>query len=243
MKTSTTDIIFLDEKEVIKNFNQGVPYTKIHNGYIKELRELLTPSEFMLFYTFTDFLDEFNVLKYGDKYLNMQNISELTTEKYSTIRRLIPSMIKKGVLCLYYIEVQDKIFIKGYIMNPKYIEHEKFKPKYANIFNDHKLVEINHEMYRSSSRDTPEYRQWVKNSLERDNYTCQCCGSTENLEVHHILNYADNKDIRTNLDNSITLCQCCHSPMIANSFHNTYGTRNNTQEQLDDYIKLHTNKN
>ena len=35
---------------------------------------------------------------------------------------------------------------------------------------------------------------------------------------------------------------CCHSPVIGGSFHNIYGTRNNTQEQLDDYIKLHTQK-
>ena len=237
-----TGEVFYKTGEMIENFNQGVPYTKLHDGHVKELRKLLTPTEFMLFYTFTDFLDEFNVLKCGDRYLTMQNLGELLKEKYSSIRRLIPSLIKKGVLHMYYIEVQDNTFIKVYIVNPKYIEHERFKPKYTEIFNNPKLVEINHEMYRASTRDNPEYKQWIQNSLERDNYTCQCCGSTENLEVHHILNYADHKDVRTDLNNSITLCQCCHSPVIGGSFHNIYGTRNNTQEQLDDYIKGHTQK-
>lgn len=86
-------------------------------------------------------------------------------------------------------------------------------------------------------RDSKEYKQFVKDVLERDNYTCQRCGSNNNPQVHHILNYSSYKKLRTDVNNGITLCECCHSPMILGSFHQIYGTYNNTKEQLDEYIK------
>lgn len=86
------------------------------------------------------------------------------------------------------------------------------------------------------TRNDIAYKEWVENSLVRYNYTCQCCGSKQNPEVHHILNYAKYKELRTEVDNGIVLCECCHSPMIKGSFHNTYGTRNNTKEQLQEYV-------
>lgn len=53
---------------------------------------------------------------------------------------------------------------------------------------------------------------------ERDNYTCQLCGITENelyrqLDVHHIRNYRlfDDKIKANQIDNLICLCNKCHS--------------------------------
>lgn len=44
--------------------------------------------------------------------------------------------------------------------------------------------------------------------LERDNYQCVLCGSTEELEVHHMLAlYLGGKSVT---DNLITLCSFCH---------------------------------
>lgn len=86
------------------------------------------------------------------------------------------------------------------------------------------------------TRENIEYKLWMQDVLTRDEYTCQCCDSKLNPEVHHILNYAKYKELRIDVDNGITLCECCHSPMIKDSFHNTYGTRNNSKEQLQEYI-------
>ncbi len=94
---------------------------------------------------------------------------------------------------------------------------------------------INNSKY--ITRSDIEYKQWINSVLERDNYTCQCCGSKLNPEVHHILNYSQYKNLRVDIDNGTTLCECCHSPMIKGSFHNTYGTRNNTKEQLQEYVE------
>ena len=45
--------------------------------------------------------------------------------------------------------------------------------------------------------------------IERDNYTCQKCGSKNNLHVHHIISIKDGGD-EFDIDNCITLCEDCH---------------------------------
>ena len=86
-------------------------------------------------------------------------------------------------------------------------------------------------------RNSPEYRKFTKDVLERDEYKCQCCGSTINPEVHHIKNYRQYKNLRTDVNNGITLCEKHHSMNIIDGFHQVYGTYNNTPEQLIEYIK------
>lgn len=65
--------------------------------------------------------------------------------------------------------------------------------------------------YRSDYRRTETgYTKFRNKVLERDNYTCQKCGSTENLEVHHKKPYAKYPKLRTVVSNGITLCKECH---------------------------------
>lgn len=59
-------------------------------------------------------------------------------------------------------------------------------------------------------RLTYSYRKWRQAVLERDCYKCQICGKTDNLVVHHIKPFAKYKEIRTDIDNGITLCSDCH---------------------------------
>jgi 5-methylcytosine-specific restriction endonuclease McrA len=73
-------------------------------------------------------------------------------------------------------------------------------------------------------RNLKVYKEWYKACLERDNYTCQRCGSKENLEVHHKISVRkiikDNniKDSKMALDVpelwmleiGITYCFNCH---------------------------------
>jgi 5-methylcytosine-specific restriction endonuclease McrA len=49
-------------------------------------------------------------------------------------------------------------------------------------------------------------------ALDRDNHTCQDCGATENLHVHHIQRVRDfeNPEDAHFLENLITLCRLCH---------------------------------
>lgn len=63
---------------------------------------------------------------------------------------------------------------------------------------------------KSKARTDKGYDKFRKSVLERDNYTCQVCGSKENLEVHHKKPYAKYIKLRTTVSNGITLCEKCH---------------------------------
>ena len=85
---------------------------------------------------------------------------------------------------------------------------------------------------REKGRICPGLGKWKKDVRERDNNTCQCCGKTEGkLCAHHIENYADNKELRIVVLNGILLCKNHHK-----KFHKEFGRRNNTREQLNEFL-------
>lgn len=87
-------------------------------------------------------------------------------------------------------------------------------------------------------RRSKEYQNWRISVYKRDKYTCQKCqdATGHNLHAHHIINYSSCLELRFDINNGITLCNNCHNPAIANSFHNIYGTKNNTKEQLEEFL-------
>jgi hypothetical protein len=93
------------------------------------------------------------------------------------------------------------------------------------------------------ARTCGEALRFKKDVLERDNYTCQCCGANRlgsnrtKLSVHHKYNFSTHKHLRYDIDNGITLCADCHDTNVPGSFHSIYGVLNNTPEQLEEYIR------
>jgi 5-methylcytosine-specific restriction endonuclease McrA len=84
---------------------------------------------------------------------------------------------------------------------------------------------------RMDRRQLPGYRAWRQNVYKRDNFTCQICNHKRgNLNAHHLMNYDKYVELRFDIDNGITLCKKCH-----NSFHKTYGRKNNTKKQFEEY--------
>ena len=82
-------------------------------------------------------------------------------------------------------------------------------------------------------RRSREICLWRKAVLERDNFTCQMCGKHGGkLHVHHINNFSEFPELRCAIDNGIVLCKKCHK-----EFHHLYGNKNNTKEQLENFIK------
>lgn len=87
---------------------------------------------------------------------------------------------------------------------------------------------------RFQNRDYPEYNIWRQLVFERDSFTCKRCrdNSGGNLVAHHIFNYAEHIDKRTDVANGITLCKECHK-----EFHDTFGYTNNNSEQLSIFLE------
>lgn len=91
---------------------------------------------------------------------------------------------------------------------------------------------------RVQNRNIEGYQEWLIRVYEKDNYTCRCCGDNTggNLNAHHIYNYSQYKELRTNINNGITFCNKCHK-----KYHDIYGYRDNNLKQLQDFFLKYGN--
>lgn len=82
-------------------------------------------------------------------------------------------------------------------------------------------------------RDRIEHKLWREAVFARDNWTCQKCKKRDGKELnsHHIQNFSEIYELRTSIENGITFCKQCH-----NKFHKIYERKNNTKEQLDNFL-------
>jgi hypothetical protein len=62
---------------------------------------------------------------------------------------------------------------------------------------------------------TLKWFTWRDSVYERDNHTCQMCGSTSKLIAHHIVAWGDDESLRFEVSNGTTLCRKCH-PAVHN---------------------------
>lgn len=87
------------------------------------------------------------------------------------------------------------------------------------------------------AREGKEGKEWRKRVFQRDGYLCQIClDKTHNkLQAHHFYSFSAYPKLRYNINNGITLCEQCHSNHYKGSFHQIYGTHNNTPEQFEKY--------
>lgn len=66
---------------------------------------------------------------------------------------------------------------------------------------------------KTNPRYTKEYDEWRKKVLKRDHYKCQMPGCTtprKQIQVHHIIRYADSHYLRFSPANGICLCRKHH---------------------------------
>ncbi|WP_157911735.1 HNH endonuclease signature motif containing protein [Alteribacter populi] len=79
-----------------------------------------------------------------------------------------------------------------------------------------------------------EGRIWAEAVKSRDGYQCQkpdCSTRAGIMHAHHIHNYADWPELRTDESNGITLCEPCHK-----EFHLFYGKSRTTYENLEEFF-------
>lgn len=60
-------------------------------------------------------------------------------------------------------------------------------------------------------RRSPEFYQWRKAVLQRDNHICQDCGGIEKIDAHHIRSIIDYPEGIFDIDNGLALCEDCHN--------------------------------
>ena len=68
----------------------------------------------------------------------------------------------------------------------------------------------------SEARNTKEYKRFCSNVIARDKGICQSCGSTTNIQVHHICSVMHNQNLITDMDNGVCLCKKCHKEFHVN---------------------------
>ena len=59
-------------------------------------------------------------------------------------------------------------------------------------------------------RSSTRYCYWRTSVFQRDRYRCRICGTQKDLQAHHIEHWKNNKELRYDTDNGITLCRKCH---------------------------------
>jgi hypothetical protein len=61
-------------------------------------------------------------------------------------------------------------------------------------------------------RASASYADWRKGVFRQDHYVCQHCSQRGGvLHAHHLLPFSMYPDHRLDVNNGITLCQCCHA--------------------------------
>lgn len=74
--------------------------------------------------------------------------------------------------------------------------------------------ECKHEYFNDPETDfwqSNDWKDWRDSVFERDNYTCQDCGTEGgDLNAHHVERRYESPDMETDVDNGVTLCVECH---------------------------------
>lgn len=224
----------------LKNFNKDV---SISSKVMKELFIDLTGAELQVMFHLLCFLNKDNVVvkNRNQQTLGITEFSKMITNQYDTsrnpetYRKIISYLIKKDVVKKAKLSVPIYANKTVLILNPWISSHTaKHYYEILQLFKDSKWRKIvDNNIF---DRKSYEYLIWEQLVKERDNNKCCVCGDDIDIEVHHIIPFSDNYEKRIDVNNGICLCKRHHSSKISGSFHNVYGTVNNTYEQLQQYI-------
>jgi hypothetical protein len=78
-----------------------------------------------------------------------------------------------------------------------------------------------------------KWKIWREGVFQRDSFTCKKCSQYGGkLSAHHIEDFANNTELRFEVNNGITFCKNCHI-----EFHKKYGNkRGNNINQLTEFL-------
>ena len=128
-----------------------------------------------------------NIYFYDNRYFKTWNYNHLEDPKEIIINSLAILIGNYNI----YRKQAAILLLKALIRD----EFRKF------IFEDNKIY--------PTSRNDSRVLKWSKKVTSIGK--CEECGSTENLEAHHIVNWADYPQGRIDIKNGICLCLKCHT--------------------------------
>jgi len=83
-------------------------------------------------------------------------------------------------------------------------------PEKVILFHSKHMIKLGICLGMSGSEYTIKLNKWSLDIKYKDNWICQSCGSTKELNAHHIFHKAKYPNLSLNLNNGITLCYKCH---------------------------------
>lgn len=108
----------------------------------------------------------------------------------------------------------DKGFTQGKTEAISSFSNRKFCSKSCADKFGFRYTGENHPNYKEDARRKNRggsHKKWRDSVISRDNASCQHCGiNGVEMHAHHIKSYADNPDLRFDVDNGVTLCFNCH---------------------------------
>ena len=223
-------------KDIIRiNSNKDI---NLNSNILLELTQSAQLTTFMFALKILPYINSDNVIgtSKGRPY-SIDELGEILHENPKNVWKRMDYLRDLDVIKYEHIQVYpyNTCQKRVYIYNPWiYSKNNKIHLDILNMFKDSKWRSIVDSQL--SERDTFDYVMWMYDVKQRDNNKCAVCGDNLDIEVHHISPFSEDYENRTNVDNGICLCKRHHSSKIIGSFHQTYGTRNNTKEQLQEYI-------
>ena len=117
------------KKEFLKKydpeFNKGESFVKLYDKTLAVLRKHLKPAEFMFAISLAEYISyNDGSLRTGGhgngKFLSMEDLSKEMDIDYNVVRRIMPVLTKKGIVCKYETGCVEnpKLKVKGYVCNP-----------------------------------------------------------------------------------------------------------------------------
>jgi len=136
----------------------------------------------------------------------------VTCESCGKEFKKIPASIGKNNFCSKKCVDKEKItgrYVYCKRCGTKFWEFKSRERTYCST----ECAQIFSRSYRYNENDYKRSNQgksWSIRVKKRDNYTCQKCGSKEQLIAHHILSWKDYPNERYKTNNGRTLCIDCH---------------------------------
>lgn len=78
------------------------------------------------------------------------------------------------------------------------------------------IYKANKPIKKSSNKRITVTEETYNKVMQRDNYKCRLCGTTFNLQEHHIIYKSENRKLINEPTNLIVLCARCHSIVHSN---------------------------